>query len=515
MGAQSTGQQVQTPADERLKDSEEIQGNILAPFNKPHQVFLFVTFDNDQAAARQWLRRLIERVATTRDVAAHNHEFSKLKAEHGRAKVRAMPKVRRAWTGVGLTSWGLVTLHPELAADLAAYDAFWRGPLGEGTDEHGNRTAPAAVLGDPEQSDPSDWVVGGPAQPPVGALVTIAADDQDLLQGRLDEELAALKVDKDHELGVVELPQPDGGTSPGQWGATLQGVNGGIEHFGFKDGLSQPGIRGFTGEEVRNGRLENRDRPGSPIIATGEFVLGYPGERGSYLRDRRPNPPEWMRDGSFQVFLRLTQNVAGWLEEMERLGTALSEDVAAKVIGRRRDGTPLAGGGTGTGLNDFDYGDDPLGNDTPRFAHIRRANPRDDAVYNDRSHRLLRRGIPFGPFANDLAEARANPVERGLLLNAFMASIEDQFEVVQRQWASNADLLPVTPGRGGPESAVTDGPDPLIGASTHPCLLRRDGQDPLPLQLPRFVRTTGAVYAFAPSISTLRRLGSQESMRDR
>jgi len=73
----------------------------------------------------------------------------------------------------------------------------------------------------------------------------------------------------------------------------------------------------------------------------------------------------------------------------------------------------------------------------------------------------------------------------------------------------------VTPGRGGPESAVTDGPDPLIGAGTHPCLLRRDGQDPLPLKLPRFVRTTGAVYAFAPSISTLRRLGSQESMRDR
>jgi Dyp-type peroxidase family len=505
MGAQGTGQ---------LRDSGEIQGNILVPFNKPHQAFLFVNFNNDQAAARQWLRRLTDRVATTRDVASHNHEYRRLKARYG-AKVRAMPEARRAWTGVGLTSWGLVTLHPELAAELAAYEGFWRGPLSEGTDEHGNRTAPAAVLGDQEQSDPRNWVVGGPGQRPVDALVTIAADDEEQLQARVDEELAALRVGEDHELGVVELPQPDGGTAPGQWGATLQGENGGIEHFGFKDGVSQPGIRGFTDEEVRNGRLENRDRPGSPVIATGEFVLGYPGERGSYLRGRRPDPPEWMRDGSFQVFLRLTQNVAGWLEEMELLGTALSEDVAAKVIGRRRDGTPLAGGGAGTELNDFDYGDDPLGNDTPRFAHIRRANPRNDDVYNDRSHRLLRRGIPFGPFAKDLAEARANPVERGLLLNAFMASIEDQFEVVQRQWASNSDLLPVTPGRGGPESPVTDGPDPLIGTSTHPCLLRRDGQDPVPLHLPRFVRTTGAVYAFAPSVSTLRRLASQEPMRDR
>jgi Dyp-type peroxidase family len=514
MGAQSTGQ-VQTPADERLKDSGEIQGNILAPFNKPHQVFLFVNFNNDQSAARQWLGRLADRVATTRDVAEHNHEYRTLKARYGRAKVTAMPETRRVWMGVGLTSSGLVTLHPELAADLAAYEAFWRGPMGEGTDEHGNRTVPAAVLGDQDKSDPRNWVVGGPNQFPVDALVTIAADDQGLLQARLDEELAALKAGKDHELGVVELPQAGGGTSPGQWGATLQGESGGIEHFGFRDGVSQPGIRGFTGEEVRNRRLESRDRPGTPIIATGEFVLGYPGERGSYLRGRRPDPPQWMWDGSFQVFLRLTQDVAGWLEETERLGTALSEDVAAKAIGRRRDGTPLARGGAGTELNDFDYRNDPAGNDTPRFAHIRRANPRDDAVYNDRSHRLLRRGIPFGRLAKDLADARANPVERGLLLNAFMASIEDQFEVVQRQWASNSELLPVTPGRGGPESAITDGPDPLIGASAHPCLLRRDGQDPVPLHLPRFVRTTGAVYAFAPSISTLRRLGSKESMRDR
>jgi hypothetical protein len=86
--------------------------------------------------------------------------------------------------------------------------------------------------------------------------------------------------------------------------------------------------------------------------------------------------------------------------------------------------------------------------------------------------------------------------------------------VVQRHWASNAGLLPVLPGRGGPESAVTDGPDPLIGASTHPCFLRRDGQAPVPLHLPRFVRTTGAVYAFAPSIRTLDRLGRNGRMRD-
>ena len=35
----------------------------------------------------------------------------------------------------------------------------------------------------------------------------------------------------------------------------------------------------------------------------------------------------------------------------------------------------------------------------------------------------------------------------------------------------------------------------------------------VPLDLGRFVHTTGAVYAFAPSLSTLRLLGEDRSMR--
>jgi Dyp-type peroxidase family len=477
-----------------LRSSDSIQGNILAPFNKPRQAFLFLNFGNDQAAARQCLRRLGDGVATTREVSDNNAGYKAWKRQR-----RPRPEAT-SWMGVGLTSWGLVTLHPELAPDLAMHDAFWRGPLGEGTDEHGNRIAPAALVGDREQSDPRSWVVGGPGQPPVDAIVTIAADDAQRLRDRVDQELARWNLPADRVLLQQE-------------GATLEGDHGSVEHFGFRDGVSQPGVRGFNQETLRNGRLEIDDRPGSPIIATGEFVLGYPGERGSYPGGRRPASAGWMRDGSFQVFLRLTQDVAGFLEEMERLSETLGEDVAAKVIGRRKDGTPLAS--PGGGLNDFDYADDPDGNQTPRFAHVRRANPRNDTVFNDRSHRLLRRGIPFGPLARDQAAARGNPVERGLLLNAFMADIDDQFETVLRNWAGNAGTLPVTPGRGGPEDAVTDGPDPLIGASTHPCLLRRQGQDPVPLPLPRFVRTTGAVYAFAPSVPALRRLGRDEPLRDR
>jgi Dyp-type peroxidase family len=508
MEAQGIDRQDPALQDHRLRSSESIQGNILARFKKPHQIFLFLNFNNDQAGARRWLTTLTHdnRIASTKAVAEHNAEYRTSKVEGG-----TQPPVQ-LWMGVSLTSGGLVTLHPELAADLAAYDAFWRGPLGEGRGEHGNLTSSPALLGDEGASDPKNWVIGGPGQPPVDALVTIAADDEDELDKRAEGER---RLAQELGLTVLEVRQRDGRRSQWQRGDTLQGAHGGTEHFGFKDGVSQPGVRGFTSATIRHGRWENEHQPGSEIIATGEFVLGYAGERGSYQRVRPPDPPWWMRDGSFQVFLRLTQDVVGWRDQMERLDSALAEDVAAKAIGRRPDGTPLAPAGGGQELNDFDYNDDPHGHHTPRFAHIRKVSPRDNAVFQDRAHRLLRRGIPFGPpFEADQAEARNQEVERGLLFNAFMASIEDQFEFAQRNWASNPQSPPATPGQGQSEGATADGPDPLIGASTHPCILRREGREPLQLDLRRFVHTTGAVYAFAPSIPTLRRLGRAKPLRE-
>ena len=508
MGAPGTDQRDPTLHEDRLRLSEAIQGNILAPFNKPHQRFLFLNFNNNQAGARQWLTALTndDHIATTKAVAEHNAEHRARNAEGG------TEHPGQIWMGVSLTSSALVTLQPELAADLVAYDAFWRGPLAEGRDEHGNLTPPPALLGNEDDSDARNWVIGGPNQAPVDALVTIAADDPNDLRKRADAERGLAE-----ELGltVLEVRQRDGSKPREQRGDTLGDPRRGTEHFGFKGGVSQPGVRGFTSATIRHGRWEREDQPGSPIIATGEFVLGYAGERGSYPRARPLDPPWWMRDGSFQVFLRLTQDVVGWNDQMVRLGDAVSEDVAAKAIGRRADGTPLAAGGGGQGLNDFNYDDDPDGRHTPRFAHIRKANPRNDGVFHDRTHRLLRRSIPFGPpFEEGRAGARHEEVERGLLFNAFMASIEDQFEFVQRNWASNARSTSVTPGAGGAENATADGPDPLIGASTHPCVLQREGEEPLRLDLRRFVRTTGAVYAFAPSIMTLRRLGRAEPLRD-
>lgn len=291
-----------------------------------------------------------------------------------------------------------------------------------------------------------------------------------------------------------------------QLGETLPGHRAGHEHFGFKDGISQPGIIGFHEEDLKRPG-ERAGHPGTEMVPAGEFVLGYPTVSGDVIAD-----PDWLRNGSFQVFRRLRQDVPGWWAQVAQAQDTLSAEVAvkddllaAKFVGRWRSGTPLAAAPTRDNRsarlasrdNDFDYDDDPDGHKTPLFAHIRKVYPR-DAAFNDDAHRLLRRGIPFGR-TFDPAAGRNHGVDadRGLLFNIFCASIEAQFEFLQRTWANNAEF-----------SAPGTGPDAVIGEDPAPVRLRVAGAPDAELDLRRFVVTTGAVYAFAPSVSTLRRLAA-------
>ena len=495
-----------TGAEVRLRSNNYIQGNILAGFNKAHQVFMFLSFGRSsrgqaQASARGWLAELTRpagnHIATTRMVAEFNDRF---RNERRRLKGRHPPDLKSVWVNVSLTYSGLLTLQPELDPDLARYEAFRSGPAGSRTDGNEATTTTAALVGDIGDSHPDQWVIGGSGRKP-HALLTIAADRQDELLARLEEERERAK-----RSGLAVLRE--------ERGQSLTGRRHGTEHFGFKDGISQPGIRGFTRSVVRRGRMEDADHPGSPIIASGEFLLGR-------IRERRadgsvgPPAPSWMRDGSFQVFRRLTQDAPGWHAEMERLRppSLTARELAAKALGRRQDGKPLEPGRR-LGDNDFDYDNDPAGYDTPRFAHIRKMNPRSDRVFGDRTRRILRRGITFGPPHDPRkAAADAAPVERGLLFNAFMASIEEQFEFVQRGWANNPRFPSVPLDTSAPEEATVDGTDPLVGAGTDPCILHLDGGQDERLDFGRFVRTTGAVYAFAPSILTLRGLARGDVLR--
>jgi deferrochelatase/peroxidase EfeB len=195
-------------------DHDDIQGNVLTGFNKPHQRFLMVRLPADADAARSWLAEMADKVASDAAVAKHN-------ALH--AKGKAMPVT---WIGLALTWSGLVALGaPDL--DVAFEDdyAFRAGA-----------EARAADLGDRGAGAPATWRFGA-GENVVDAVVTVAADKA---------EDATKAVEAVEALGARIPFRIEG-----------ERLTDGIGHFGFKEGGAQPVVEG----------------PGADA-KPGEFVLG-------------------------------------------------------------------------------------------------------------------------------------------------------------------------------------------------------------------------------------------------
>ena len=466
------------PEYPELRNSTNIQGNVLAGFRKDRQRLFFVYFP-DQAGGRAWLSELLPRIATTDQVATFNEQFSRAR-KGGGGDPEALSAV---WVNVSLTAHGIRILAAADPFTSGSSNAFLNGAA-----------ASAAALGDAGASAPENWVFGRSDQA-IDAVITVQADRETDFEVELARQDAMLAK---HGMMIVFE----------QAGATLPGPRAGHEHFGFKDGISQPGVRGFDqpDPDVPDQVL---GRAGTDLVNPGEFVLGYRGETEGTV-----HPLDWMLDGSFHVIRRLAQDVPGWWAQVERQVPVVAappiavDPLAAKLVGRWRSGTPLAlaperdlrSGRDPAGDNDFGYADDPEGHMTPRFAHIRKVYPRDAQPPGEdesQRHRIMRRGIPFGlPFDPARGRGYGADSERGLVFGAFMASIEDQFEFLQMTWANNADF-----------PAAADGADPVIGTDSD-VTLKRDGAEDARLQFERFVKTEGSLYAFAPSLPTLLSLAS-------
>ena len=308
-------------------------------------------------------------------------------------------------------------------------------------------------------------------------------------------------------------------------GNTRPGAERGHEHFGFLDGVSQPGIRGLTQSTDPRYRPD-QGLPGQDLIWPGEFVFGYPGQHPGDPVKEGPFPPmaaPWLRNGSYMVFRRLEQKVPEFRKFVAERAARLGMDrelLAARMVGRWKSGAPLeltprrddSNLGADTARNnDFEFGDDRFQQKCPYAAHIRKAYPRDDtdSEAEVQRHRIMRAGIPFGP---EVAPGETvTRHSRGLMFVCYQTSIERQFEFIQRNYANNPDFVggKRRPG-GGP---VTPGFDPIIGQA--PGSGAREMDEPYPnhpagnrrttLALPdQFVKLTAAAYFFMPSITALR-----------
>lgn len=321
---------------------------------------------------------------------------------------------------------------------------------------------------------------GAPA--PVDAVLLLYATDQQALDAAIETHSGLLQA-----FGGAVL-----GETPTYYGDK--------EHFGYRDGISQPAVRGTgrfaagvperdvvePGEFILGYGSDQGYRPLSPLVR-GEIDIGFvlptaePGVLSSFpdfgSADGSNAPRDFGRNGSFLVIRELQQDVDGFnlmLNEQVRRLTKVefTEDddstahtpyyrgldqvigqtidvewLAAKLMGRWRDGRPLVGHPlnssaprrqlNGQHENDFTFGkDDPIGLACPFAAHIRRANPRDSKQPSDdieqkitNRHRLLRRGRNYD-------KAWGEP-ETGMVFMALCANLERQFEFIQQTWMNS------------------------------------------------------------------------------
>jgi Dyp-type peroxidase family len=447
------------PSDVDLAD---IQGNVLRGYTFPSAAYLFLHI-NDAERARALLTRALPHVAT-----AQSWQTAPTSA------------VQVAFTYTGLQALGV----PEEVLQNFP-DEFREG-----------MAARARKLGDRGPSAPEHWDAGlGTGEAHV--LATVYGIDGEHLEERLVE--------------LRGMGREAGATTPVHE-QLAEALPGGRDHFGFYDGIAQPavagsGVRPRPGDGQPDGAGRWRD------VCTGEFLHGYVDEDGG-LPDAPVAPFD--RNGTFEVYRKLHMDVAAfrrYVEEAGRLYPGGPELLAAKIVGRWRDGTPLACSpdrpdpglvDDPEGINDFSFADDPLGLRCPAGAHIRRANPRDAAGFFDgrltNRHRIIRRGRPYGP---ELPEGvtEDDGVERGLVFVCFNASIWRQFETIQALWIDDGDPF----GLGADKDFLIGQPDG-DGKMTIP------GHPPFFLKpQPRFVTVRGGEYLYRPSLSALRWLASAGS----
>ncbi len=397
------------------------------------------------------------------------------------------------------------------------------------------RKRSTSELGDP--SDPAhegnvkQWVLGGTDANDADALFIVASDRAD-----------------DRQREIQRLHQWFATCATCVYSETGQVLSGGLkghEHFGWRDGVSQPAVRGRVaiaggGAQYFTPRTAERPHqglPGQDLIWPGEFVFAYPKQTDTSTT--APGSvavagPEWAKNGSYLVFRRLRQKVPEFHQFIHTEATRLGINpvlLGSRLVGRWPSGAPLVltanrddetlGGRYEDRNNDFEFNiTDPNGARCPFSAHIRKMYPRDDVSTNPaiplreettQTHRIMRRGFPFGqpsaskvdkPVPPGLLTATTKGEDRGLMFVCYQTNIQQQFEFLQKNWANNVDFKDTNVGH-----------DAIIGQSnvagnppnrTRTVDIKLAGDASTLLQIADdFVIPTGGGYFFTPSFHAL------------
>jgi len=449
---------------EEQLDLNQVQGDILVGLQKEAEAFVGFRIA-DVARFKRFLSGL--HITTAREALLAENCIAAFKQNGGQGLLD-IRGVNIAFTFDGLAKLGVSNLGQ-------IKDASFKAGLAKRSPD----------LGDPPTGDGAvaNWLVGNG----VGEL-----DGMLIITGRDNAAVSAMLEDIDKAAGDnTWVPFFTG------IGNTRPGAEHGHEHFGYLDGVSQPAVRGRVDGAFptktflnpgQNTADPNQGLPGADLHWPGEFVFGYQ-EQDKTDVEKFVGPKDgglpWMKNGSYMVFRRLEQLVP----EFHSTAASKAHDLGqtpdifeARMVGRFRSGSPISLkpeaddpvlGADPLKNNDFDFGDkDIKGEKCPYAGHIRKAYPRNDLTLagtgksgkaahdaseaNTQTHRIMRRGIPFG-IEVQAAERGANKTghSRGLMFVCYQTSIEDQFEFIIRNWVNNANF------------AIPDaGQDPILGQAS-------------------------------------------------
>jgi Dyp-type peroxidase family len=512
---------------------ENIQGDVLAGFNKPYFLAVGLQIAN-VAAVKDWMKTTVfPNLTNTLMVMNDRDKFRQLRMQTG-TKVGAISTLvqeneTNPYFNISISAQGMTTLGV---------------PTGDFTDGNFQTDLDGLVstFGDPPASG---WKFGGPSNH-LDILVQFAADTEALLTQIRTKVLGNFATQPGGNGILTNIYEESGFRNP-----SLPGH----EQFGFLDGIGQPAFKGVyvdkLGQKVyfsprsithTDSRWNMYSDPGISLVWPGEFVFGYP--TPDFLRPNQPSKktggvdpafgtyPEWAKDGSMVAFRRLQQDVPtfwNFLKTQNANNTTLpkgmsDDELGSRFIGRWPSGTPVMRstdkdlpimGDQSLSNSNFlfsfavsppvpliAYGNkpdgypqapaDPSGFHCPIAGHIRKVNPRDSADDNPLRHRIIRRGSPYGAFIRD----RYTPdgVDRGLLFIAYQASLGQGIVFLQSMWA-NAQSAPNVGGHDmiiGQPQGDRSFTLPIASDPNNP------GQITTPL---RWVTMTGGGFFFVPPLS--------------
>ncbi len=499
------------PDDSRYeKIFKDVQGSIIKSYGRHYNLYIFISFNQAKIEeAKQWIRDEIASNVTSawkqfQDTKFYKDKIQELEnqeLDHSTEREELCQNFFLSYQG-----------YQTLGIKMDQSDPMFKWGMKNWWEE--------SYKSENSSASPDYWDVGGKDN--IHALIMVAHNNLETLKNE-----TAHIIEKFEGRGVGNIITCEAGY------VLRNEQDQFVGPFGFVDNISQPLFLKKHYDEYRSQQsIEKWDPKASLSLVFVKDPFGEPYSFGSYC-----------------VWQKLETNYECFQEKVKELANILEcdqERASALVVGRFKDGTPLAlypeQKNNNIIENSFNYSDDLKGARCPFQSHIRKVNPRGDRddipldPETRKQNRIFRAGVIYceDPQAQTTSESKIllglnkleylNKVKErsltdkiesisGLLFLSFQSDIVNQFSKILQDWADDRKF----PRRGEPKYL-----DPVIG---HPNT-KLQIQPPQPQQWPQkwngeenlrqedfrpspfygCVKDKGGEFFFAPSISFLKKL---------